>query len=89
MSPLEIQIALHYHCTREDYRELTPPAQQSIIKKFMAQGFLTKLPDGIDHFDMTYFPTDKLHAYCEALCKVPEPKQVWIIPTPNRSVDQE
>ena len=84
MSPLEIQIALHYHCVREDYPNPSFPAQQSVIQSFLTNGFLTKLPDGKDHHNMTYFPTEKLNVFCKALCAVPEPQQVWVIPTLER-----
>lgn len=81
MTPLEIDILMHYHCRAEDYPNLTPPAQQSALQYFLTNGYLekTELHEDMPAKTMNYTPTEKLPVYCEALCKVPEPKQVWIV----------
>ena len=81
MTPLEISMLLHYHVSARDFPELSSPAQQEAMDYFIKAGFLKKSsmhtdpPTGY----MQYSPTEKLHVYCEALCQVPEPKQVWVI----------
>lgn len=76
MSPLAIEIALHYHARAKDYPDLSPPAQQEIIDLFLANGFLVKANRIAE--DVNYKPTTKLHAYCAALCEVPEPEKFWV-----------
>ena len=84
MSPLELKILLHYHTIAEDYPELSPPAQQSVMKYFVDQEYLveTKFPEGeiIPSGAMRYSPTEKLHFFVDFLCSIPEPKETWEIP---------
>ena len=35
MSPLQLQILLHYHCFCNDYPDLTPPAQREAMFRFV------------------------------------------------------
>ncbi len=79
MTPLEIDILLHYHTRGIDYPDLSPPAQQSTIVGFLTDGYLEH-GDNMPEDNMKYHPTDKLHFYVDAICSVPEPVQIWVIP---------
>ena len=81
MSPLQINILLHYYTSPTDYPELSFPAQQDALEYFLNAGFLTKTEPGEDISADTrsYTPTEKLHVYCQALCQVPEPTQIWTV----------
>jgi hypothetical protein len=81
MTPLEINILLHYHSSCLDYPDLSPPAHQDAISYCLDAGFLTMTEQ---HEDMPvntrlYEPTEKLHVYCDALLHVPEPRQIWAV----------
>lgn len=80
MSPLQLQILLHYHCCCNDYPDLTPPAQREAIFRFVRDGYLEKvdLHENMPASTPNYKATEKLHVYCEALCCVPEPRKVWV-----------
>ena len=80
MTPLEIKILLHYYCSAEDYPHLSPPAQQDALSYFLRTGYLEKVERSSETPACTpfYRATEKLHIYCEALCKVPEPRQIWV-----------
>ncbi len=80
MSPLQLQILLHYHCCVDDYPDLTPPAQQEFMHRFLRDGYLIRT-DQYNQMNATgakYKATEKLHFYCEALCNTPEPRQIWV-----------
>lgn len=81
MTPLQIQILLHYHAYASDYPNLHPPAQQEAVAYFLNSGFLekTELEENMAADTPNYRPTEKLHVYCDALCKVPEPRQKWVV----------
>lgn len=76
MTPLEIEIVMHYYCCPGEYREgdFTAPAVRSIIDEFRDQlGLIKQTPDG-------YKITDKGAAFVQSLCSVQLPVQVWVSP---------
>ena len=81
MTPLRIDMLLHYHCYGTDYPDLSSRSQQDALAYFLNAGFLTRaeLYQTMTPNTMKYVPTEKLHVYCEALCRVPEPRQIWVV----------
>ena len=77
MTPLEIQIALTYHCTMNDFRDgdFSAPAVRESIDWFVEIGFLKLSQPWITK--TLYEPTEKLHVYCKKLCSIGLPKQTW------------
>lgn len=68
MTPLEIQILIHYHYSPEDYHNLTSLSQVDAIDGFVKDGFLL-----VDHHgSQAYKPTQKLHDFINSLCKIAE-----------------
>lgn len=80
MTPLEVEILLHYHSRVSDYRDgnFSAPAVRDAIDAFGKSGYLT--PGTVRKYD----PTEKLHAHVAAICSVPEPIQHWEIPWPTK-----
>ena len=82
VSPLEIEILLWYFCRAEDHKDARnpPPPQEAAFSRFVKDGYLRdNCADGKPLIEvMRYEPTEKLHVYCEALCRVPEPRQEWV-----------
>ena len=71
MSPLRIKILMHYYCNPpEDYPSdgVNRSPEQPLVDLEKA-GYLVATPHGEAH----YAATEKLRAYCQALCEVPEP----------------
>lgn len=81
MSPLEIEIALHYHCSAKDYRngDLSAPAIKDALDMFCAQELLRKCQPSAN-WPRSYEPTAKLHAYVRMLESVPFPVQAFVHP---------
>lgn len=79
MTPLEIQIALTYHCTANDFRDgdFSAPAVRDVIDWFVEIGFLRLNAPGLSASNAIYIPMEKLHVYCKKLCSIGLPKQVW------------
>ncbi len=76
MTPLEIEILLHYHCTDNEFKNPDAPAVKEAHNKFVSAGILARREDG------THFRISKaLDLYIQALCDIPVPIQVWIMPT--------
>ncbi len=87
MTPLEIEILMHYHCMGGDYRDgdHSAPAVKDAISRFLDENLLTHegfhpeyFPDGRQK--ARYAATDRTRAYLEALQAVPLPVQIWVIP---------
>lgn len=83
MSPLQIEIMLHYQVCGDDYREgdFDAPAVRDAIEGFKQQEMLREA-----HYkNRCYEITAKGHAYVKALCAVPEPHIQWVVdyPTPE------
>lgn len=68
MTPLAIKMALHYYCQPVDFPGVEHPAQQEIIKYFLATGLL-ELSE-VDNTYCAYCPTDKLCGYVETICSI-------------------
>jgi hypothetical protein len=93
MTPLEIEILMHYRCRAVDYRDgdHSAPAVKEAIEGFIAQGLLTHHGFCIERFDdgslrARYAVTDRAIAYLDALCNVPLPVSAWIVPAQERLV---
>lgn len=81
MSPLEIEILLHYHVSPGDWREgdFSAPKCNQVFQRFLDNGLLMKSDK------RAYQITKKGEFYVtEGLCKVPLPKQVFVIPAGER-----
>lgn len=80
MTPLEIKILLHYHACVDDYKGNQSPSEKDAFGRFLENGYLERNESpGVGPYDGEYITTAKLHIYCDALCKVPEPEQRWVV----------
>ena len=76
LSPLEVEILLHYQTCASDFRDLDAPAIKSAIQDFVQMGLLYKSTFG----HKKYIANDEaLSKYVEAICSVPLPKRKWVI----------
>lgn len=85
MTPLELDILLHYYSHANDWRDgdFTAPVCDETFNKFMLQGLLTRNigdPNSGAEPNPQYRPTDRLNAFVHLLCKTPLPVQVWCHP---------
>ncbi len=84
-NPLMISIALHYWTSPEEYDggdtdHFHSGAVQGILRDYMALGLLEKR-EPPSPYGANYKATDGLKVWVEALCNVPLPVKVWVIPT--------
>jgi hypothetical protein len=81
MTPLEIQIALHYYVSPTDFREgdFSAPAVRSAIDRFQACDLLRVRKAG-ENGDACYVATPRLNAYVEKLKSIELPIQRWVYP---------
>ena len=81
MTPLQIEIMLHYHTRTTDYGgaddNFTSESVQGALIGFRLDGMLA---DNRCHGDTTYEITDKGRAYVAGLTKVNMPECHWHIP---------
>lgn len=80
MTPLEIEIVLHYHSRANDYRDgdHSVPAVSDAIAHFCgAFELLEETPLGMG---AKYRLTDRGRVYAEALVKLPLPALRWMYP---------
>lgn len=83
MTPLDIEILLHYHCSGSEFDRLDAPACRDAVDDFLREGILRERSDEENHtraHHRMYEPTDRGRALVNALCMVPYPVQVWILP---------
>jgi hypothetical protein len=78
MTPLEIEIALHYYYTPLPYPNM--PMRDGIVDAFLAAGLLQPREGEYPPDWSKYERTDRLTAYCKALQAVPLPVQKWVAP---------
>lgn len=78
MTPLEIEILMHYATRGGDYREadFSAPAVRAAIDAFHQREGLLRSGDG----RRCYEPTERCMVFAEALTRVPLPQQVWVMP---------
>lgn len=79
MSPLQIEIAIHYRCSPGDYdpARLDAPAVQDAIGIFLQLGLLKKSDKPGQKFEGVEEP---LRMYVAALERVPLPRLTWLFP---------
>jgi hypothetical protein len=77
MSPLEIEICLHYHSRVDDHPWLSSgaPIVPQVFGGMMENGLLVKCSANPNR---CYEPTGKLHAYAHMLCDTPLPERAWV-----------
>lgn len=78
MSPIKIEIILHYYHAVDDYRggDFSAPVVSEALNDFISVGILTQLDDPAPEYAIT----EKGRAYVEALMGVPFPVNVWMSP---------
>lgn len=79
MSPLEIDMMLHYYSRANDYREgdFSAPAVAKTIAYFTKEGLIAESPQ---RAAAKYFITERGRAYVEFLKAVPLPISKWVHP---------
>ena len=84
MTPLEIDILLHYYTTPVDYRDgdFSAPAVRKAVDEFVADGLLrpTKQKSG-GIGPLSYETTERAQVFLQALCALPLPELRWVMPT--------
>ena len=83
MSPLEIEILLHYYCCPTDYRDgdFSAPAVQDAIERFRDEINLLEPTQSMDvYHDPHYRITERGRVFVEALCNMPLPVKTWVMP---------
>jgi hypothetical protein len=82
VSPLYIEIALHYHIHSDDFPILRREscAGRAAINKMVGAGLLAHRDTGA----RTYEPTEGLRVWIEALCATPFPERRWVMPEPTQ-----
>lgn len=79
MTPLYIEVALHYHCKADEFPRLHAPAVQDVIREFLLQGLLDCIT-GPGPRDRMYKPTEGMRVLVDALCATPFPVKKWVMP---------
>ena len=82
MSLLEIEILLHYRWSPHDYREgdLSAPAVREYINRFRDDWNLLEHSTNDPRNTAAYRLTERGQVFVDALCAVPLPVQVWVMP---------
>jgi hypothetical protein len=78
VTPLQIEILMHYACRACDYRDgdFSAPSVREAIDSFRDQGLLRD--SGMQRM---YEPAEGVQIYIKALCAIPAPVMQWVIPT--------
>ncbi len=78
MTPLKVEILLHYYSSPNDFRDLDAPAIKEAIDEFVGLGIMNYLPMN-EYKRKIGIEQDALDAYVTAILSVPLPKQKWIV----------
>ena len=84
MSPLEIEILLHYYSDfQTDYQDgdFSAPSVQDAIERFRDELNLLEPTQSMDvYHDPHYRITERGRVFVEALCNMPLPVKTWFMP---------
>jgi hypothetical protein len=82
MTPLEIEIILHYGTRAYDFREgdFSAPAVRSTIDEFRTSPADLLEPETDSSMGRTYRLTERGRFYFDELCKLPLPEYVLVMP---------
>ena len=80
MTPLQIDILLHYYARANDYLDgdFSAPAVRQAIDDFKSENMLER---ATGESGATYQITERARVYIEVLLSVPLPMQRWVMPT--------
>lgn len=81
MTPLELQIVIHYYVRADDFPRGDFPAVREAIDWMTRAGLLRKRGDGDEAGESTYLIDARGRAFVEALCQAPLPEQRWVVPS--------
>lgn len=89
MSPLELQILLHYLGSAEDFHNLHCTAQRKAISDFLADDMLETCRDR-ERSDATYKLTPRGEFFVDFLCKLEIPRDLrrFVIDIPASETDE-
>lgn len=77
LTPLEVEILLWYHHSPEDHKNIGSIPGQMAASKFCQAGILVEY----NNRQPKYEPVrPALDLYVNAICSIPLPKQIWILP---------
>lgn len=80
VTPLHLQIAIHYHVSPEQWPMLHVPIHQQYADDLKAAGLL-RLADGSGGGPFAnYEKTDGLAVWIDAICSTPFPVKQWVMP---------
>lgn len=89
MTPIEIEILMHYYCKGDDWRngDHSAPILKEMFNRFLEDGLLTHANFHVERFEdgtlkARYAATERTKAYIKALTEMPLPIQVWVMPPP-------
>jgi hypothetical protein len=97
MTPFEIDVLMHYHCHADDHKCVIspPPIWRTTIDRFIEEDLIELVPEAertrghLTSFTsfQTYRLTERGHAYCESLKRVPLPelRREWVTCYPART----
>lgn len=79
MSPLQLQILLHYYCCANDFQDgdMRATAIHEAVDWFMSEGLLEVAPK---QMEASYLLTDRGAVFVDALKLTPLPIQKWVMP---------
>lgn len=84
MSPNDIEVLIHHHCTPDAHPRAHASAVQEAIQRFVADGIFETRPD----LASGYTTTAKGTAWMEMILATPYPEMRWIDPRVSESAMQ-
>lgn len=81
VTPLHIEIAMHYHCRTGQYEMVTTnETRRQYADDLVDAGMLKRVPGPGPQATVEYASTPGLAVWIKAICSVPFPVQQWVIP---------
>ena len=80
MTPLEIDLLLHYYCSPEPHERIDNELHLATVRDFVEKGLLIELPEPNQYGSKFKGNFEALDIYIKAICDVPLPEKRWVIP---------
>lgn len=88
MTPLHLEIALHYHCKADQFEMvLTNKVRREYAEDLVSAGMLKPVYNGVGPVLAGFERTEGLAVFVEALCATPLPVQRWVMPSNQEAPD--
>lgn len=78
MTPIELQLLIHYACSDAPFERRGAPAVEEAVKALLAEGLLMPFDGPVDPASDAVTASEYGRAHLRQLCALPFPRMAWV-----------